>query len=207
MGCRSTHPFSIGISYFINTLLHSISKTSNILIHRSGRLAVCDFGLARKYQDPPIHMTQNVITLWYRPPELLLGETVYGPEVDMWSCGCIFGELLLKDAILKGQGELDQIDLIFKLLGIPTDSSWPGYRNLPSSSMFRWKKVGEPTIRQTFPTNSFSGGQSFLDPTGYDLLTKLLTLNPRTRITASEALKHEYFRSGVQMQSPLFSWI
>jgi cell division cycle 2-like protein len=189
-----------------NFIVHRDVKTSNILVHRSARIAVCDFGLARKYQHPPTHMTQTVITLWYRPPELLLGESVYGPEVDMWSCGCIFGELLKKDAILKGQGELDQIDLIFKLLGVPTDASWPGYKNLPSSNMFRWRKTEEPTIRKTFPTNSFSGGQSFLDPNGYDLLLKLLTLDPRKRITAEEALKHEYFHSGVKMESPAFDF-
>lgn len=187
-----------------NWIVHRDLKTSNILVHHTGKIAICDFGLARKYQQPPTHMTQTVITLWYRPPELLLGESVYGPEVDMWSCGCIFGELLKKDAILKGQGELDQIDLIFKFLGVPTDISWPGYKHLPSSNIFRWKKMEEPTIRQTFPTNTFSGGQSFLDPQGYNLLLKMLTLNPQKRINADEALKHEYFLTGVEMQSPTF---
>jgi len=188
-----------------NWILHRDLKTSNILVHRSGRIAVCDFGLARKYQNPAIKMTQTVVTLWYRPPEILLGETVYGPEIDMWSVGCIFGELLQKEAILKGQGELDQIDLIFKLLGVPTDDSWPGYKNLPSS-MFRWRKTTEPTLRKTFPINSFSGGQSFLDSIGYDLLTKLLTLDPEKRIKADEALKHEYFCTGVHLESPAFQF-
>uniref|UniRef100_A0A7S4R196 Cyclin-dependent kinase 2 homolog n=4 Tax=Ditylum brightwellii TaxID=49249 RepID=A0A7S4R196_9STRA len=106
--------------------LHRDLKTSNILVHESGKVALCDFGLARKYQMPLKALTQMVITLWYRPPELLFGENVYGPEVDMWSVGCIFGELLTKEAMLQGRGELDQIDKIFKLFGCPTDDSWPG---------------------------------------------------------------------------------
>lgn len=95
--------------------LHRDLKTSNILVHKSGRLCVCDFGLARKYQNPLKALTQLVITLWYRPPELLFGETVYGPEVDIWSIGCIFAELITKKALLQGSGELDQIDKVILL--------------------------------------------------------------------------------------------
>lgn len=89
--------------------LHRDVKTSNILIHNSGRLALCDFGLARKYVLPITNkqMTSMVVTLWYRSIELLFGEVFYGPEIDIWSVGCVFAELLCKDAILKGNGELD----------------------------------------------------------------------------------------------------
>ena len=75
-------------------LLHRDLKTSNILVHRSGRIALCDFGLARKYEEPLKALTQMVITLWYRPPELLLGECVYGPEVDMWRYELFLSNLL-----------------------------------------------------------------------------------------------------------------
>jgi len=92
--------------------IHRDMKTSNILVHKSGRICVCDFGLARKYQEPRKPLTQMVITLWYRPPELLFGENKYGPEVDMWSVGCIFAELITRKALLQGQGELDQIDKV-----------------------------------------------------------------------------------------------
>merc|ERR1719491_312339 len=118
-------------------ILHRDMKPSNILVHQSGKIALCDFGLARKYQLPLKKMTQTVITLWYRPPELLFGESMYGPEVDMWSIGCIFGEILQKDAIMQGQGELDQIDRIFKLIGSPNDDSWPGFTSLPNASILR----------------------------------------------------------------------
>jgi cell division cycle 2-like len=186
-------------------LLHRDMKTSNILVHESGRVAICDFGLARKFQHPLKPLTQMVITLWYRPPELLFGETVYGPAVDMWSIGCIMGELITKDAILQGQGELDQADKIFRLVGAVTPENWPDFENVPSSGIFRWKshKVGGDLATQ-FPINSSLGGNTFLDGNGFDLLSKLLTLDPTKRIDANDALNHPYFKEGVAKQIPKF---
>mmetsp|Transcript_25383 Transcript_25383/g.37958 ORF Transcript_25383/g.37958 Transcript_25383/m.37958 type:complete len:411 (+) Transcript_25383:34-1266(+) len=187
-------------------ILHRDMKTSNILVHRSGKIALCDFGLARKYQLPLKAMTLPVITLWYRPVELLFGDNVYGPAVDMWSIGCIFGELLKKEAILQGQGELDQVDLIFKLIGAPNDTSWPEFKSLPNSNLLRWKSKAKPKLKDTFPVNSFSGSQTYLDVNGFDLLRGLLALNPKDRLTAEEALNHKYFKEGVEKQMPrLFS--
>lgn len=185
--------------------LHRDLKTNNILVHKSGRIALCDFGLARKYEMPPKNMTQMVVTLWYRSPELLFGEAKYGAEIDMWSIGCIFGELLVKDAILQGQGELDQIQKIFALLGTPTDESWPEFSSLPSAGTFKWKSRDGNELGRKFQINAFSStGQTYLDPNGFDLLKKLLTLNPCKRITAVDALKHAYFTEGVIMQKPNF---
>ena len=93
-------------------------------MNNKGVVAICDFGLARMYGEPLKPYTQLVVTLWYRAPELLLGCTTYGPEIDMWSLGCIFAELVLCQPLLPGRGELDQIDRIFKLLGTP--DSLPG---------------------------------------------------------------------------------
>jgi cell division cycle 2-like protein len=128
----TTQPFAQSeIKYMIYQLLCAIShvhthwymhrdiKTSNILIHQSGKLALCDFGLARKYVLPITNklMTSMVVTLWYRSIELLFGECYYGPEIDIWSVGCVFGELVCMDAILKGNGELDvSIQHTYRLL-------------------------------------------------------------------------------------------
>jgi len=185
--------------------IHRDMKTSNILVHKTGRIALCDFGLARKYEVPERKMTQMVVTLWYRAPELLFGESKYGCGIDMWSIGCIFGELLIKDAIMKGTGELDQIQKIFKLLGTPTDADWPEFVSLPSAGTFKWKNNNGSELGRKFLVNSFSAtGQSYLDATGFDLLGMLLSLNPRTRISAEDALQHSYFKDGVKMQVPAF---
>lgn len=121
------------------------------------------------------------------------------------SIGCIFGELITKEAMIQGQGELDQTDKIFRLVGAPTEENWPGFSKLPNTSIFRWKKGKEkPLLPLKYPVNSPSGGQSFLDNNGFDLLSKLLTLDPERRISAEEALRHAYFHEGVPRQTPHF---
>lgn len=190
-------------------LLHRDLKTSNILVHKSGRVALCDFGLARRYNNPPKCMTQLVVTLWYRSPELLFGENKYGPAIDMWSIGCIFGELICKDAILQGRGELDQLDKIFELLGeIPNETNWPSFDKLPNAALFRWRPKRHDqctTLEKKFPVNApVSANQAYLDTNGFNLLKQLLTLDPSKRITASQALQHPYFHQGVQPSTPRF---
>ncbi|KAI9295986.1 kinase-like protein [Neoconidiobolus thromboides FSU 785] len=123
-----------------NWLLHRDLKTSNLLLSNRGEIKVADFGLARKYGEPINQMTQLVVTLWYRAPELLLGETKYTKAIDMWSIGCIFGELILNEPLFPGEGEIDQIGRIFKLLGSPTRDNWPNYMNLPYAQKFQFKK-------------------------------------------------------------------
>ena len=187
--------------------LHRDMKTSNILVHNTGRIAVADFGLARQYTDPPRLLTQLVVTLWYRAPELLFGESRYGPPIDMWSVGCIFGELIRKEAFLKGEGELDQIDQIFSLLGVPNADTWPSFELLPNAGLFRWKqrKKEDILLPKIFPINSpLSAKQAFLDLNGFQLLEQLLTLDPARRITAQDALDHPYLSKGVAPKTPRF---
>jgi cell division cycle 2-like protein len=187
--------------------LHRDLKTSNILVHRSGRIALADFGLARRFQEPRQALTQLVVTLWYRAPELLFGESCYGPAVDMWSVGCIFGELISKNAVLQGQGELDQIDQKFSLVGVPNETNWPLFESLPNAGLFRWKpkKAQELLLPKKFPIASpVSANQAFLDGNGYNLLSRLLTLDPDQRVSALEALEHPYFSQGVKPQTPRF---
>ena len=95
-----------------NWILHRDLKTSNLLMNNRGQIKIADFGMARYYGDPPPKLTQLVVTLWYRAPELLLGADKYGPEIDMWSVGCIFGELLTKEPLLQGKNEVDELSKV-----------------------------------------------------------------------------------------------
>merc|ERR1712118_588436 len=117
-----------GIEYIHdNWILHRDIKTSNILYNNKGEVKLCDFGLARNYSNNPEKYTRNVITPNYRPPELFFGVEDYSTEVDMWSCGCVFAELLNKEPLFKGRGELEIVHKIFSIMGTPTEKTWPGW--------------------------------------------------------------------------------
>ncbi|KAG8904177.1 hypothetical protein FRB99_002125 [Tulasnella sp. 403] len=176
-----------------NWVLHRDLKTSNLLMNNRGQIKVADFGLARKFGDPLDDMTQLVVTLWYRnevishfgAPELLLGETVYSTAVDMWSVGCVFGELVLNEPLFQGRSELDMLSLIVRLRGSPTEESWPGFSKLPLTKTLNIPFQSYPTLRSRF---------KYLSDAGIDLMSRLLTYDPAQRITAEEAMKHPYFR-------------
>jgi cell division cycle 2-like len=180
-----------GIGYLhSNWILHRDLKTSNLLMNNLGQLKIADFGMARTFSDPlPPNLTQLVVTLWYRSPELLLGAETYGTKVDMWSIGCIFGELLLKAPMLQGKNEVTQLSAIFETCGVPTPTSWPGFKRLPNAKGIRLpsnpnpKAVGS-VLRSKFP---------FLTKAGTDLLSSLLSLNPDERPEAEQVLRHPYF--------------
>ena len=187
-----------------NWILHRDLKTSNLLMNNRGTIKVADFGLARRYGDPVGvgGMTQLVVTLWYRcvcspkvpltsnpiakyrAPEILLGEKTYSTAVDMWSVGCIFAELLLKEPLFQAKAEIELISMIFKLLGPPTNDSWPEYSSLPLAKTISLPSPQPHQFRQKFP---------FLTVAGIDLLSSLLTYDPERRISAEEALQHPYF--------------
>ncbi|KAF1334863.1 Cmgc/cdk protein kinase, partial [Globisporangium splendens] len=175
--------------------IHRDLKTSNLLYDNQGILKVCDFGLARKYGSPIRGYTQLVVTLWYRAPELLLGATTYSTAVDMWSVGCIFAEILLMKPLFPGRGEIDQMDQIFKLLGSPTEENWPGLLDYPNAQGIRWKWQKQSKLREKFPVAAaFSGGGCALSNAGFDLLRRMLAYDPKQRISAKEALAHDYFK-------------
>lgn len=121
----------------------------------------------------------------HRAPEILLGATTYSTAVDMWSVGCIFAELLLKEPLFQAKGEIELIPMIFKLLGPPTSSSWPDYSTLPLAKTITLPAPHPPQLRQKFP---------YITTEGIDLLSQLLTYDPEQRISATEALQHPYFR-------------
>ncbi|KAK9934430.1 hypothetical protein M0R45_021575 [Rubus argutus] len=182
-----------GVKYLHdNWVLHRDLKTSNLLLNNRGELKICDFGLARQYGSPLKPYTHLVVTLWYRAPELLLGAREYSTAIDMWSLGCIMAELLSKEPLFNGKSEFEQLDKIFKILGTPNETIWPGFSKLPGVKV-NFVKHQYNLLRKKFPATSFAGSP-VLTEAGFDLLNKLLTYDPEKRITADAALNHEWFR-------------
>ncbi|XP_074273667.1 cyclin-dependent kinase C-1-like [Silene latifolia] len=175
-----------GLHYcHVNQVLHRDIKGSNLLIDNEGMLKLADFGLARSFSNEHNgNLTNRVITLWYRPPELLLGSTRYGPAVDMWSVGCIFAELLDGKPVFPGKDEPEQINRIFELCGAPDEANWPGIAKLPWYTNFKPNRPMKRRVREYF---------RHFDRHALDLLEKMLTLDPAQRITAKDALDAEYF--------------
>lgn len=127
-------------------------------MNNEGILKICDMGLSRKFSSPIHPYTSNVVTLWYRAPELLLGSDIYSCPIDMWSVGCIFAEFLLKKPLFEGvEGEIAMVGSIFSLLGSPTEATWPGLSDLPYMQKFSWKEFPHATLPELFPRVSFSG--------------------------------------------------
>lgn len=178
-----------GMEYLHNSgILHRDIKGSNILIDNKGQLRITDFGLARRIKTDNDY-TNRVITLWYRPPELLLGTTNYGPEVDMWGCGCVLVELFNKTAIFQGQNELEQLDSIFKIMGTPNADRWPKIFDMP------WFFMVMPQQPHNYP-NVFQEKFSSIVPSQACLRLSegLLSYDQGKRLTASQALQSEYFK-------------
>ncbi|XP_027335323.1 cyclin-dependent kinase G-2 isoform X3 [Abrus precatorius] len=174
-----------------NWVIHRDLKTSNILVNNEGELKICDFGLSRQYGSPLKPYTPVVVTLWYRAPELLLGAKEYSTAIDMWSVGCIMAELIGKEPLFKGKSELEQLDKIFRTLGTPNEKIWPGLSNLPGAKA-NFVKQPYNMLRKKFPATSFTGS-TVLSELGFDLLKKLLTYDPEKRISAEDALLHDWF--------------
>ncbi|KAI0796666.1 kinase-like domain-containing protein [Abortiporus biennis] len=169
-------------------VIHRDIKGSNILINNRGELKLADFGLARFYQKRRrSDYTNRVITLWYRPPELLFGTTVYGPEVDMWSAGCIMLELFTKKPVFQGNDEIHQLDVIYKILGTPTPECWPDVLNLPWYELVKPKDFVPNRFRELF--------NKWLSPPALDLAERLLAYDPAQRATATQALQAAYFHT------------
>lgn len=173
-----------GIAYcHSHRVLHRDLKPQNLLIDARGALKLADFGLARAFGIPVRHYTHEVVTLWYRAPEILLGARKYSTPVDIWSIGCIFAEMVSRAPLFPGDSEIDQLHKIFMALGTPTEATWPGVSDLPDykPTFPNWRPR---SIVETVPS---------LCPLGQDLLARMLTYEPSRRITAHDALNHAYF--------------
>lgn len=183
-----------GIAYcHSHRVLHRDLKPQNLLIDAEGSIKLADFGLARAFGVPVRTYTHEVVTLWYRAPEILLGSKFYSTPVDVWSIGCIFAEMITKRALFPGDSEIDQLYRIFRTLGTPNDSSWPGVSQLPDY------KSAFPS----WPASDLSKVVPTLDQEGLALLMRMLTYEPSLRVSAKAALSNPYFRD-VALQRPLF---
>lgn len=167
-----------------NWILHRDLKPNNLLIDRSGTLKIADFGLAKAYGSPNRINTHQVVTRWYRAPELIYGARKYATGIDVWAVGCILAELLLREAIFPGESDLDQLDKIFQVTGTPDQDSWPDVDELPDYIGFK------PLPPRPLHTIFLAASDDLLD-----LLGHMLALNPRKRMTTGQLLKHRYFSS------------
>nr|XP_018914183.1 PREDICTED: cyclin-dependent kinase 12-like [Bemisia tabaci] len=177
-----------GLSYcHRKNFLHRDIKCSNILMNNRGQVKLADFGLARLYnaEDRQRPYTNKVITLWYRPPELLLGEKRYGPAVDVWSCGCILGELFLKRPLFQASEEMMLLDIISRLCGTPTPAVWPSVIKLPLWHMLKPKKIHMRRLKEEF---------SFMPSSALDLLDKMLEIDPEHRFSVDQCLKSTWLK-------------
>ncbi|NXP05142.1 CDK3 kinase, partial [Thinocorus orbignyianus] len=173
-----------GVSFcHSHRVIHRDLKPQNLLINEAGAIKLADFGLARAFGVPLRTYTHEVVTLWYRAPEILLGCKYYSTAVDIWSIGCIFAEMVTRKPLFPGDSEIDQLFRIFRTLGTPTEVTWPGVTQLPDykRDFPRWARK---EVKEIVPN---------LDRDGRDLLVQLLLYDPSRRISAKAALGHQYF--------------
>ncbi|KIH59324.1 kinase domain protein [Ancylostoma duodenale] len=179
----------LGLEYCHSAgFLHRDIKCSNILLNNRGELKIADFGLARYYSSDQERLyTNRVITLWYRPPELLLGDEHYGPAIDVWSIGCILGEFFTRKPLFQGNNEAAQLDLISKVCGTPCLANWPEVEKMPLFNTLRSKKQYVRCLREEFSQIMPSGA--------IDLMDKMLLLDPKRRISAKDAISHYWIKN------------
>ncbi|KAK0282757.1 TFIIH complex serine/threonine-protein kinase subunit kin28 [Friedmanniomyces endolithicus] len=173
-----------------NGILHRDIKPNNLLLAADGSVKLADFGLARAMADPFQPMTYNTITIWYRPPELFFQAQHYGGAVDVWSCGCVFAELISREVLFRAwpETEINMVKLICEKVGTPTEENWPGVSKLRGY-------VTPTEIVPLKPREQWFAAFRAVGEVGVDLLMKMLTLNPRERLTADGVLRHEYWVS------------
>ncbi|KAG0163520.1 negative regulator of the PHO system [Apophysomyces sp. BC1034] len=180
-----------GIAYcHENRVLHRDLKPQNLLINKRGELKLGDFGLARAFGIPVNTFSNEVVTLWYRAPDVLLGSRMYSTSIDIWSAGCIMAEMYTGRPLFPGTTNEDQLQKIFRMMGTPTEQTWPGVSQLPE---YKATQVIYPPqhINQILPT---------VDQCGLDLLSRMLQYQPQLRISAKDALNHVYFNEVRYMQ-------
>lgn len=173
-----------------NFVLHRDIKPNNLLIAADGEVKLADFGLARSFADPYTNMTHNVITRWYRPPELFYRANHYSGAVDVWSMGVVFAELVLRRFWLPGDTDMGQIDLIAQVFGSPREENWPGVSKLdgyvPPPAEKPYPAAGRDYWEREF---------GLVGQDGISLLRSMLILDPRKRATSRQVLEHDWWRA------------
>ncbi|KAJ8968832.1 hypothetical protein NQ317_005300 [Molorchus minor] len=165
-------------------ILHRDLKPQNMLVDKEGHIKLADFGLSRSFSLPSKTYTHEVVTMWYRAPELLLGGKLYCTGIDIWSLGCIMAEMLMKRAIFPGDSEIDQLYRIFKILGTPSEEIWEGVSQYPDFKLSfpKWRPI---SLRELI---------NFHDPEEEEFLKYMLIYDPSKRKTAKELLKMNYLK-------------
>lgn len=200
-----SHQLLTGVHYMhVNKIIHRDLKAANILINRRGQLRIADWGLARSLSDRKKQLTNGVVTLWYRPIELLLGCKAYDSKIDMWSVGCIIAEMFRRYNLLKGQTEAEQLNLIFHALGHPGEDDWPSIHDVCPL----WKNY-EPKPEERLPNRlrqalklKNRNPANWLTDNAVHLLEKLLTFNPEKRWCALDAVTSAYFFEKPSLKEP-----
>ena len=174
-----------------NRVLHRDLKPQNLLINNKGMLKLADFGLARAFGIPVNTFSNEVVTLWYRAPDVLLGSRTYNTSIDIWSAGCIMAEMYTGRPLFPGTTNEDQLQKIFRLMGTPSERSWPGISQFPEYKS-NFTVYHTQDIRNYLPQ---------IDPVGLQLISSMLQMRPELRVSAQQALAHPWFSDLPQVRN------